>query len=292
LADNDNLLKHGVERGLSKNLPTKSKGFVTVISTAGQSINAGAFISRSDGLRYVFDTSITTTGSDILPITAEFTGSKYNAVSGLTLTLAISNPLVTLITVSGTGLTGGGDTESTELFRKRVLENIRSLRISGTRETVTNLIKNGKNGVTRVFFDYPTSIAYQVYFMMDGTYPDGLPLSGDVADVQTLIDDIEVGLNPIAVAPTLQTINVSVNVSVAFTDAQRNAVILELEDYLTLESTLSTASKPFYVSKEGLDQAIGRGLGTTSFTMTSPASNVAIATGKLPKLGTLTLTAI
>ena len=154
------------------------------------------------------------------------------------------------------------------------------------------LIKNGKNGVTRVFFDYPTSIAYQVYFMMDDTYPDGLPLSGDVAEVQTIIDDIEVGLNPIAIAPTLQTLDVNVNVSVAFTEAQKNAVILELEDYLTLESTLSTASKPFSVSKEGLDQAVARGLGTTSFTMTSPTANVAIATGKLPKLGILTLIAV
>lgn len=292
LADDDNLLKHGVERGLSKALPTKSKGFVTVISTAGQSISAGAFISRSDGLRYVFDTSTTTTGNNVLPVTAEFTGSAYNAVSGLTLNLAISNPLITSITVASNGFTGGSDTESTELFRKRVLENIRSLRVSGTRETVTNLIKNGKNGVTRVFFDYPTSISYQVYFMMDDTYPDGLPLSGDVAEVQAIIDDIEVGLNPIAVAPTLQTLDVNVNISVAFTEAQKNAVILELEDYLTLESTLSTASKPFSVSKEGLDQAVARGLGTTSFTMTSPTANVAIATGKLPKLGTLTLIAV
>jgi uncharacterized phage protein gp47/JayE len=292
LADEDNLLKHGVERGLSKNLPTKSKGFVTVVSTAGQAINAGDFLSRSDGLRYVFDTSTTTTGNDTLPITAEFSGSSYNGVGGLSMSLALSNPLITSITVTSNALTGGSDIESTENFRKRVLENIRSLRISGTRETVTNLIKNGKNGVTRVFFDYPTSIDYQVYFMMDGTYPNGIPLSGDVAEVQTIIDDVEVGLHPIAVAPTLQAINISVNVSVAFTEAQKDAVILELEDYLTLESTLSTASKPFSVSKEGLDQAVARGLGTTSFTMTSPTVNVLIATGKLPSLGTLTLTAV
>jgi hypothetical protein len=96
-------------------------------------------------------------------------------------------------------------------------------------------------------------------------------------------------LHPIAVAPTLQTINVIVNVSVAFTEAQKNAVILELEDYLTLESTLSTSSKPFSVSKEGLDQAVARGLGTTSFTMTTPTAGVPIATGKLPRLGTLSL---
>lgn len=292
LADDDNLLKHGVERGLSRALPTKAKGFVTVISTAGQAINAGSFISRSDGLRYVFDTSIVTTGNNILPITAEFTGSAYNGVSGLSMTLALSNPLITSITVTSNALTGGSDTESTENFRKRVLENIRSLRISGTRETVTNQIKNGKNGVTRVFFDYPTSIDYQVYFMMDDTYPDGLPLAGDVSEVQTIIDDIEVGLHPIAIAPTLQDINIIVEISVAFTEAQKNAVILELEDYLTLESTLSTSTKPFYVSKEGLDQCLARGLGTTSFTMTSPTTNVLIAVGKLPKLGNLTLTAV
>jgi uncharacterized phage protein gp47/JayE len=292
LADDDNLIKHGVERGLSKNLPTKAKGFVTVISSAGQVINTGSFVSRSDGLRYEFDTSTTTTGTDILPITAEFTGSSYNSVAGLTLNLAVSNPLITSITVTSNALTGGSDTESTERFRKRVLENIRSLRISGTRETVTNQIKNGKNGVTRVFFDYPTSIAYQVYFLMDGTYPDGLPLAGDVAEVQAIIDDIEVGLNPIAIAPTLQAIDINVNVSVAFTEAQKNATILELEDYLTLESTLSTSTKPFSVSKEGLDQAIARGLGTASFTMASPTANVLIATGKLPKLGNLTLVAV
>jgi uncharacterized phage protein gp47/JayE len=243
-------------------------------------------------LRYEFDTSTTTTGTDILPITAEFTGSSYNSVAGLTLNLAVSNPLITSITVTSNALTGGSDTESTERFRKRVLENIRSLRISGTRETVTNQIKNGKNGVTRVFFDYPTSIAYQVYFLMDGTYPDGLPLAGDVAEVQAIIDDIEVGLNPIAIAPTLQAIDINVNVSVAFTEAQKNATILELEDYLTLESTLSTSTKPFSVSKEGLDQAIARGLGTASFTMASPTANVLIATGKLPKLGNLTLVAV
>lgn len=292
LADDDNLVKHGVERGLSKLLPTKSKGFVTLISTVGQAINAGDFISRSDGLRYVFDTSISTSGNDTLPVTAEFTGAKYNAVSGLTLSLALSNPLITSITVTDQDLTGGSDTESTESFRKRVLENIRSLRISGTRETVTNLIKNGKNGVTRVFFDYPTSIAYQVYFMMDDTYPDGLPLAGDIAEVQAIIDDVEVGLNPIALAPTLQTLNISVNVSVAFTEAQKNAAILEIQDYLTLESTLSTSTKPFSVSKEGLDQAVARGLGTTYFEMTSPTDNVLIATGKLPVLGTLTLVAV
>lgn len=292
LADEENLLKHGVERGLSKLLPTKSKGFVRVISATGQTINAGAFLSRADGLRYVFDTSTTTTGDDTLPITAEFTGSQYNGVSGVSMSLALSNPLITSITVTSNALTGGSDTESTENFRNRVLENIRSLRISGTRESVTNLIKNGKNGVTRVFFDYPTSIDYSVYFMMDGTYPDGLPLVGDIAEVQAIIDDVEIGLHPVALAPTLQDVNISVNVSVAFTEAQKNAVILELEDYLTIESTLSTSTKPFYVSKEGLDQAVARGLGTTSFTMTSPTVNVLIATGKLPKLGTLTLTAV
>jgi hypothetical protein len=119
-----------------------------------------------------------------------------------------------------------------------------------------------------------------------------LPLAGDVAEVQAIIDDIEVGLNPIALAPTLQAIDINVNVSVAFTEAQKNATILELEDYLTLESTLSTSTKPFSVSKEGLDQAIARGLGTASFTMASPTANVLIATGKLPKLGNLTLVAV
>lgn len=292
LADDDNLLKHGVERGLSKLLPTKSKGFVTVISTAGQVINAGDFISRSDGLRYEFDTSSTTTGNNILPITAEFAGSKYNGVGGLSMSLALSNPLITSIIVTNNALTGGSDTESTENFRKRVLENIRSLRINGTRESVTNLIKNSKNGVTRVFFDYPNSINYQVYFTMDDTYPDGLPLAGDIADVQAIIDDVEIGLHPIAIAPTLQSIDINVNISVAFTEAQKTAVILELEDYLTLESTLSTSTKPFFVSKEGLDQCLARGLGTTSFTMTSPTANVLIAVGKLPTLGNLTLTAV
>jgi uncharacterized phage protein gp47/JayE len=289
LADDENLLKHGTERGLSKLLPTKSKGFVTIISTAGQTINAGAFMTRSDGLRYVFDNSIVTTGSNVVAITAEFAGASYNAVAGLTLNLVLSNPLITSITVTSNALTGGTDTESTEAFRKRVLENVRSLRVSGTRETVTNQIKNGKNGVTRVFFDYPTSIDYQVYFMMDGTYANGIPLSGDVAEVQTIIDDIEVGLRPIAVAPTLQTINVTVNITEAFTQAQKDAVELEIEDYLTLESTLSTSTNPFSVSKEGLDQAVARGLGMTAFTMTSPTANVLIATGKLPVLGNLTL---
>lgn len=293
LADKENLLKHGAERGLSKGLATKAKGTVTITVTGATTINAGSFCQRSDGLRYVFDaTTNLSTGTTSVNITAEFDGATYNLATGATLTLSSSNPLVSNIVAINSGIIGGSNTESIESFRERILNDIRSLKISGTKESVTNLIKNTKNGVTRVFFDYPTSIEYEVYFMMDETYSNGIPNAGDIAEVQTIIDDLEIGLHPIAKAPTLQTINISVNCFVPITDAQRESARLEIEDYLTIESDLSTTDNPFSVIKEGLDQAVARGLGTASFTMTSPTSNVAIASGKLPALGTLTITVV
>jgi len=293
LCDDDFLLIHGAERGISRKSGSKSSGNVQIISIAGEFLSSGTILNRADGLKYVLNKNLTTTGDDIVSVTAENIGTDYNVASGSALSLNISNPSIINITVTDTGIGGGSLQEAIEEYRARLLDNIRGLRIAGTAETLRTIIRNEKNGVTRIFFDRPNQANFDVYFMMDNTYFDGIPLGADITEVQNILNqNVTIGLNPVVQTPIIQQIDVSVNVQTDLTPNVQTQVRQEITDYIIESGQVSTSLSGFSLNKEGIDQAIARGMSSTNFVVTSPTSNIAIDTGKIPRLGTVIFTVV
>lgn len=281
---------HGAELGISKNPATFTKGQIRIISNAGQSITQGEIFIRSDGLRYTADQAFTTTGDDLIDVTAENTGSSYNTVADTPLSLAVTNNDITQIEVSSDGLGGGTDIETDEAYRKRLLENKRSFKIFGTRSFIRDILKQEVPGVTRVFFDKIIKGKYDVYFMMDDTYNNGIPLNADIQNVQNVLDSDDYahqGMDVTAKAPTLQSLDVVVTLLHTASPEQLENIKKEITDVIVEEGSLSTTSAPFIFAKENIDLAVGRGLGDANYNVITPNTNVSVNSGSILAVGTI-----
>jgi uncharacterized phage protein gp47/JayE len=288
-ADLDNLIVIGNEVGVSRLPASKGRGYATFISTAGQSVATNAILTRSDGTQYKVLTGFITTGNNNILIESIAYGSKVNAVGGTKLSLQVNNPLITSIIVSSSGIAGGAEIEGVESFRERVLSRKRTLPITGTQGYYEYILRQEVSGITRVFFDR-TIGTFSIYFMMDNTYSNGLPLMQDINNAQEVADSIAImGTNPILKAPQLQPINVNLNIRQALSQETIDEIKLEISETIIEEGTLSLASKPAVFPKESLDSAVVRALGGYNFTVISPSSDIAIASGKIPSVGTINL---
>lgn len=291
-ADTEYLNRHATELGLTRKASSKSSGKVQVISVAGEAVSQGDILSRSDGTQYIFTTSFVTTGDDTVTIEAVSEGSIANSVGDTELTLAVSNENITSITVTDDGLAGGSEEETDESLRGRILFRKRNFALTGTENYFSILLQNEISGVTRIFIDDPKdgSGSFTIYFMMDDTYSDGVPLSADVTNAQAAIDaGYFVGTSPIAAAPSLQEIPVEITVGETVSATQRDNIILEVQDVIREEGGLSTSNVTKTFFKEDIDAAVSRGLGNNNFTVTAPSTDVTIASGSIPTAGTINI---
>jgi uncharacterized phage protein gp47/JayE len=266
-----------------------AQGNIDCTGTNGALIPQGSTLQRSDGTEYTTDADATiVAGTATVAVTASTGGADTNTAAASTLTF--SAPIAGInstATVDGTGLIGGVDTESDDDLRSRLLSRIQqppqggaahdyvawALEVAGVTRAWCYPIENGAGTVV-------------VRFMMDDAYVDGIPLAGDVTEVQNYIDarrPVGLALNGFtAVAPVAVPLDFTISVA-PDTQAVRDAVEAELADMIRRD-----AEPGGTIRLSRIHEAISLADGETDHVLTAPAADVPHTTNQIATMGTVT----
>lgn len=285
-ADAEHLERWADIWGVQRKAASPAGGDVDFTGTDGSVIPEGTTLQRADGREYTTDAEATiSSGSATVAVTAAEAGAGGNADAGTTLEL--TSPIAGVdsqATVASGGITGGADRESDADLRARLGRRIRSRPRGGAADDyVTWALEVA--GVTRAWVA-PLALGpgtVTVRFMMDDTYDDGIPQSGDVDTVQAHIDEqAPVTALVTVAAPSPVALDPEIAISPDTTDV-REAVEASLEDLL-----LRDGAPGVTLLESHIREAISLADGEDDHDLISPADDVAHAAGEIPVLGTIT----
>lgn len=288
-ADTSGLDAWGSVFAVARKLATRATGNITVTGTTGTVIPSGTEFQRSDGVTFVSTASATLAGGTAsVAVQSSGVGSASNTAPAAAINFISPIPNVNSYAVVATGgLVGGTDDELDEAYKARILARIQQPPHGGASADYEAWVYESI-AATRVWV-YPLENGagtVVVRFMMDGTYSNGIPLSGDVTKVQTYIDNEyrrPVTADVTVAAPTPTALNVTISNLLADTAEVRAAIAAELADMVT---RTSEPGGTIYVSN--INEAISLATGETSHTLVSPSSNVTYGTGNIAVLGSIT----
>lgn len=288
------LEKHAYDYGMARLPATYARGTVTLAGSNGTTVTAGLVLQRSDGVRYTLASSGTVSGG-VLDVEAvcQTPGKAGNAASGTVMALTGPFPGLQLEhTVASEGIGAGADQESDESLRERVLFRKRMPPRGGAIHDYVAWTRE-VNGVTRVFVDPVTisngRISVGIWFLMDGSYVNGIPQTADVGVVAAYIDSVRpAGARVEVLAPVGVPINITITGLSPDTAAVRSAIYAELADLFTRESRVSTVTSPATLYRSKIWEAVSQATGEDHHVVTLPNSDTALATGQIAVLGSVT----
>lgn len=285
----DLLDEWGATFGVSRLTATRAQGEVRITGNIGTTLPEGTLLTRCDGIEYQTLAELTLTAdTGKVAVEAIETGPNGNFQSGGALDLGSVTSGIASTAIS-LGMTGGSDVECDEDFRLRVLSAIRNPCRTGTVEDYeywTRLYP----GATRVcvvpLANGPGTV--KIYFLMDGSYPNGIPAIGDVKAVYENIFGPN-GPAPLGVvgdvcAPKPEPIDVAVT----------GVGEISTEQFSLIRATLEEAFLDFYdcenseVCRADIEIAL-RSLLPACFKLVTPEDNVQIGSGSVPILGSLSI---
>lgn len=272
--------------GLQRKAPAAATGNVAFAGTNGTVIAAGTRLIRSDGVAYATDAEATiASGTATVAVTAEVTGEDGNVGAGAVLALSTAVPgLLNTATVAVGGLAGGAAAEPDEDLRERLRDRLASPPQGGA-ATDYEAWAREVPGVTRAWV-YPGNRGVgtvDVAFVMDGR-ENIIPLSGDVAAVQAVIDlKRPVTADSVAFAPTASPLAVTITGLSPDTSAVRAAIVAELAAQIGRDSAPGGT-----IRKSRLIEAVSRAAGENWHTMSVPSGDVTHSAGVIAVPGTVT----
>ena len=273
--------------GIGRKAASYANGPVTFTGTDGASIPEGTLLQLPDGTIYRTDALATiAAGSASTTVTAVAPGEAGNAAAGVQVGLVSPVPDVVSAALVGLGgLTGGADTESDESLRERLLQRIRQPPHGGATFDYVTWAREIP-GVTRVWV-YPLALGLgtvTVRFMMDGTYPDGIPQAADVAAVQDHIDRRRpVTAHVTVVAPVAAPLHFTIANLNPDSAAVRIAIAAELQDLIS-----RTAEPGGTILISQIREAISIAAGEVDHVLIAPTANVIHASGRIATFGGIT----
>lgn len=266
-----------------------ASGYVTCTGTNGVTIPAGTVFQRADTALFTSTADATISGGTAaVPVTANVAGANSNTGNGATMTFVspisfIANTGV----VDSNGLVGGADAEADAPYEARVLQRIQKPPQGGDANDYVEWALQVPN-VTRAWC-YPQELGVgtvSVRFMMDNTYTDGIPHSGDVTAVSNYITTLKpVTADLTVVAPTPDVLNFTIHLNVADSSAIRAAVQANLEEMITRDAI---PAGTIYLSR--INEAISLATGEFDHVLSNPNADVTHATGHIATMGTITWT--
>lgn len=278
--------RHASVRGLTRKAAVKATSSVPVAGTPGSVCPAGTVWQTNTGIRFVQDAAVTIGGEGTATagMTAESAGSSGNAAAGVKLSLV--SPVAGIAsetTLTGTGISGGTDTETDDELRARVLAAWRTPpKGGGAGDYVAWALEVA--GVTRAW-EYRAQFGtgtVGVSFVRDNDTPI-IPDAAEVAAVQTHIDAKAPITAVVTVwAPTTKPVDFVLHV-VPDTPTVRAAVQAELADLIARE-----AEPGVHLKISHIREAISRATGESDHTLTSPAADVTVAAGEIATMGAIT----
>lgn len=275
--------------GVTRKVASKASGSVTFTGTNGTVIASGTEIIRSDGTSYLTTAEGTVaSGTVTLSVQAAVAGAAGAADAGTAMKFVspVSGVNASGVVAAG-GLGGGADAETDDELRARLVARIQEPPQGGAGLDYVRWAKEVA-GVTRAWVTGGEMGVgtVTVRFMMDSTYSDGIPLSGDVTAVQAYIDaasrrpvtaELYVAA-PVAVALDVEITNLTPN-----TTAVKAAVEAELADMVR---RIAEPGGTIPLSK--IWEAVSIASGETSHLITSPTSDVTHTVGQIATLGAVT----
>jgi len=273
--------------GINQKAATPAIGTVLFTGSNGATIPAGSVLVAYDGILYETDAAVTiASGTAMANITAIDAALAGNRLSGQTLTL--QSPIVAVNAGAvASALTGGTDIEDDDSLRDRLLFRIKNPPQGGSKADYEAWAL-AVPGVTRAFV-YPLEMGagtVTVRFMMDDTYSNGIPLSGDVTAVANYIEPIRpVTASVVVVAPVAVPLNFTIAGLSPSNVTVKAAIDAELKD-LIVRSAVPGGT--LFISH--IREAISRAAGEVDHSLTTPSANVTNTTGNISTMGTITWT--
>jgi uncharacterized phage protein gp47/JayE len=276
--------------GLPRIAATFASGSIDLVGEDGTVVSEATRFRRADGVE--FDSTADATiasGTAVVPVTAVLPGETGNCDAGMKLSFlspvaGAANPA----TVHSGGITGGGDQETDEALRTRLLQRIRTPPHGGSFDDYDGWARAALVGVTRVWVTSPNPGEVLVLFVMDGGGGAGgiIPSVGQIAVVQDYIDDF--GRRPVTAsvavdAPTTTAVAFTIDLGTNDTSAIRAAVSAELVDLFRRESSPGGT-----ILLSHIREAISGAAGEVDHVLTVPSANVVLSANHIPILGTIT----
>ena len=215
-AEEEHLDRWAVTWGVSRKAAGHASGDVSITGTPGAVLPEGTICLRSDAVRYavVSDATVGEDGTGTAFLSAVDAGMAGNAPIGTI--LAFASPVSGLDSqIQATdGLTGGTDEETDESLKSRLLATIQRTPMGGTQADYEQWALEVP-GVTRAFVTQEMGRGtVTVRFMMDGTYPDGVPKDGDRQAVAAHIETVRpVTADVYVVLPVADPLNLRLRIT-------------------------------------------------------------------------------
>lgn len=288
-ATSDYLNRWAAIFGVVRNPAAQAYGNVVFTGVDGTLIPAGSQLSRADQTIFATDADATiASGTITTVVTAVLAGANGNTAPNSTLTFV--SPISGVdsnATVDTDGLTKGSDLQDDDGLRQALLNRIQKPPQGGAANDYVVWAKQVA-GVTRAWC-VPTgggSPDVTVYFMMDNTYDDGIPLSGDVTTVQNYMNPlIPVTAILTVTAPTATAIDMTIHLIQNDTSGIRAAVEANLK--AMIESN-SSPGGTIYLSN--IIETVNLTQGVFACNVTVPSGDVTIASDHIATMGTITWT--
>lgn len=294
-ADYEHLLRHGADLGMAPLAATFATGEALIAGDPTSTVPTGIVLQRADGLRYetLSGGTISEAGTLAVAVRALTPGKSGNCAEGVSLTfIAPRDRLATTALVSATGVGLGADAEGMENFRQRILFRKRMPPHGGAAHDYIAWVRDFNPAITRVYVDPVTALngrtSVGVWFLMDGTYPNGIPRAADVAGVAAYIDTVRpAGALVEVMAPVPVAVDIPVSALTPDTVAVREAVRAELADLFRRDARVATLTDPHTLFRSQVDEAISIATGERNH---APAlqADVVVPLGKIPVLGAVT----
>ena len=271
--------------GIVRIQPTYSTGLMGIYGTNGSTLLSGAIFTAFDGTQYQSTADGTiAAGTWAVPVIALTIGAIGNRPTFQNYTLQ-NPPSGINANCDSNGMTGGSDLETDDSVRNRLLTRIKQPPQGGDAADYVSWALSVP-GVTRAWVS-PLELGagtVTVRFMMDGTYSDGIPLSGDVTNVTNYIATLRpVTASVTVVAPIASVVNFTISGLLPTSAAIRAAVIANLTDLIVREAQPGTI-----LYQSHMDEAISLATGEIDHVLTVPTGNITPGTGYIYTMGTVT----
>jgi len=282
--------------GITANPAQAAGGVVTFNGANGAVLPAGALWQSRYGVEYTTDTEVTISGTSAsASLTAVTTGAIGNLLAGEVLSLLSPiDGINSNLTLTGDGLTGGAEAEDDDNLQARYFRRVRKPIQGGSRSDYVSWALEYP-GITRAW-DVPLLMGdgtVTVFFTMDATYADGIPLLSDAAALFNYIDPLRpAGMSGLFVTPPVAA---PLNPQIALspnTTAVQAAIIAQLTSLIRDQAAPENGTGSGTVLLSHIREAISTALGEFDHDLISPSANVTPPIGAIVTLGTPIFTAL
>lgn len=285
-ATGQQLDRHAAWRGVPRKPPSAATGTLFAQGTDGAVIPAGARLVRADAVEFTVEAPGATIIAEAASLTIRATepGGAGNSLPGQALRFVNSYAgIAPTATVGPDGLGGGADLESDESLRTRLRAREQQGAETGRLQDYVAWAREVP-GVTRAWATSPSACLVQLVFVMDGSYPDGIPLP---QDEQIVADHIDAKRPPGVLVNVRAPDPLPVDFVIASLKPDdppvRAAIEAELHDMILRDGALGT---PILVSH--VREAISIAAGEYDHHPLQPVADIPVGPYQLPIFGSIT----